>query len=345
MYLACIDCVRLARCKDAPTDVEQLYTHHCPAWATTTHTTLDARRVAIRDFGPAAIRGFAKEKSVAQNIHTITAFVESGDTANIEKLRDDASTQPTVLMLAASKLTGKSQEIAGELRKLKEPEQRRAYLVDVILESMAADSISAAKAAEKAELDAQAPAEEETPTKPPRRTRKKVTSAAAEDIAAAKAAEKAREEEREAEEIAAAKRAEIAGHTVDPDLVGAPVVGLGVTTSESVVDAVHQLQADFNYQLKKLHEAVDVAITGIKTLRKEISDVREAVREVESTSADNVKNVTFLAKSAETTGDKVAKLEANLGRIKTSFEGFEAELIGSGTIGDTPFANNCADWE
>jgi murein L,D-transpeptidase YcbB/YkuD len=344
MYLACIDCVRLARCKDAPTDVEQLYTHHCPDWATTTHTTLDARRVAIRDFGPAAIRGFAKEKSVAQNIHTITAFVESGDTANIEKLRDDASTQPTVLMLAASKLTGKSQEIAGELRKLKEPEQRRAYLVDVILESMAADSISAAKAAEKAELDAQAPAEEEAPTRP-RRTRKKATSAAAEDIAAAKAAEKARAEEREAEEIAAAKRAEIAGHTVDPNLVGAPVVGIGGSTSESVVDAVHQLQADFNYQLKKLHEAIEVVAIDVKALHKKIDIAGDRLSDIESTTTDSVKNITFLAKSAETTGDKVAKLEANLGRIKTSFEGFEAELIGSGTIGDTPFANNCADWE
>lgn len=55
--------------------------------------------------------------------------------------------------------------------------------------------------------------------------------------------------------------------------------------------------------------------------------------------------LTELAKISEQQAQDVAKCNRNLSRVRKAFEGFEVELIGSGTVGSTPFLNATADWE
>jgi len=47
----------------------------------------------------------------------------------------------------------------------------------------------------------------------------------------------------------------------------------------------------------------------------------------------------------EVVDERVGQIKRNLSRVKSAFQDFEVELIGSGTIGSTPFLNSTSDWE
>lgn len=308
MRLTCIDCSRLAGCRDAPSTPYGLYQHYCDAWDPTHPSVTTARERAIDSYGLAAIRGFSKEKHMAYDINQITSLVEEGNTTELEKLRTDASTQPTVLMLAASRLTGNSQAIAAELRQIKDPQAKRDYLTDVII----AAATSAAKAAEKAEA---APEAQEAPPKPKRKPRRK-KAAEPSDAAEVSAA-------KEAERIAAAKAAEKA----DDEKLMEALSARGPNPNIDVLEAVAGLHAT-------VHSIGEL----VKQIGKDLDAVSERVDALQNTCTSNAKNV-------EAVGSETARVGRNLTRVKAAFEGFEMELIGSGTLGDTPFAANCTDWE
>jgi len=47
----------------------------------------------------------------------------------------------------------------------------------------------------------------------------------------------------------------------------------------------------------------------------------------------------------EVIDERVGQVKRNLSRVRNAFQDFEVELIGSGTIGSTPFLNATHDWE
>lgn len=324
MKLTCVDCARLPRCASAPRgDLSELDTHFCDEWAPTHPSVNAARDTILTRFGLAGARGITKEKNIMYDLPTITSMVENGDLAGLEKLRTDTTTQPTVLMLVASKLTGDAQTIAARLRELKENDARRNYLVDMIVgcvqTAAEADSISAAKAAEAAEA---APAQEEAPAPRKRRSRKQA-EAPAEDASAI--------------EIAKAKEAEKATAPA-PAPTPAQAPAAATTDMTPVLDAIAKQHADLM-----------AALTAINSLGSLLTDVRKEVSainaRVDSIEEQTLSATTASAKGLEAVRADTARLNNNLSRVKAAFEGFEIELIGSGTIAATPFAENCSDWE
>lgn len=255
-------------------------------------------------------------------------MVENADLAGLEKLRADTTTQPTVLMLVASKLTGDAQTIAGRLRELKENDARRNYLVDMIVgcvqSAAEADSISAAKAAEAASA---APAQEEAPAPRKRRSRKK-----AEAEAEAEAAFVA-----SAIEIAKAKEAEKATTQEPAPAKATPSVATGGDMTP-VLDAIAKQHADLMNALT----AINSLASALTEVRKEVSALNARVNSIQEQA---LSASTASAKGLEAIRADAARINSNLGRVKAAFEGFEIELIGSGTIAATPFAENCSDWE
>lgn len=328
MKLTCVDCARLPRCASAPRgDLVELDTHFCDEWAPTHPSVNAARDTILTRFGLAGARGITKEKNIMYDLPTITSMVENGDLAGLEKLRTDTTTQPTVLMLVASKLTGDAQTIAARLRELKENDARRNYLVDMIVgcvqTAAEADSISAAKAAEAAEAAEAAPAQEEAPAPRKRRSRKQA-EAPAEDASAI--------------EIAKAKEAEKATTPEPAPAKTAPSVTAATADMTPVLDAIAKQHADLM-----------AVLTAVNTLGSQLSEVRKEVSalnaRVDSIEEQALSATTASAKGLEAVRADAARLNNNLSRVKAAFEGFEIELIGSGTIAATPFAENCADWE
>lgn len=323
MKLTCVDCARLPRCASAPRgDLSELDTHFCDEWAPTHPSVNAARDTILTRFGLAGARGITKEKNIMYDLPTITSMVENGDLAGLEKLRTDTTTQPTVLMLVASKLTGDAQTIAARLRELKENDARRNYLVDMIVgcvqTAAEADSISAAKAAEAAEAT---PAQEEAPAPRKRRSRKKAEEPA---------------EDASAIEIAKAKEAEKAT-APEPAPAKTPVTAAAADMTP-VLDAIARQHAD----LMNVLTAINTLGSLLSEVRKEVGAINARVDSIEEQA---LSASTASAKGLEAVRSDTARLNNNLSRVKAAFEGFEIELIGSGTIAATPFAENCSDWE
>lgn len=327
MKLTCIDCGRLARCTASRGADHQ--THFCDDWEPTHPSVIDARLDALKRFGPAATRGFTKErKQTHMDIQSINKCVAEGNIDELNKLRT-ANIQPTLLMLAASKLTGDSQTIAAKLRALGNDNDARVnYLVDVIVgcaqQSGEAASIEAAKAAEKA-AEESAPAEEEKPKKRRASRKRKTADADAEAIEIAKA--------KEAEAQAEAQEA------IEKD-VDAVVKAL-TPTNQGVADRLLDEQTRTRQAIEKIAGDIFGYNAILNDLTKHVGALERRIEEV----AEMASSITDLSKEVEGISYCATRVENNLRRIKGAFEGFEIELIGSGTLGDTPFANATQDWE
>ena len=327
MKLTCIDCGRLARCTASRGADHQA--HFCGDWEPTHPSVIDARLDALKRFGPAATRGFTKErKQTHMDIISINKCVAEGNIDELNKLRT-ANIQPTLLMLAASKLTGDSQTIAAKLRELNNDNDARVnYLVDILVgcaqQSDEASSIEAAKAAEKAEESA--PAEEAPKPKKRRASRKRKTA-----DADAKAIEIAKAKEAEAQ--AEAQKA------IDKDVDA--VVKARTPTDQGVADRLLDEQTQTRQAIEKIAENIFSYGAMLNDLTKHVGALERRIEEV----AEMASSITDLSKEVEGISYCATRVENNLRRIKGAFEGFEIELIGSGTLGDTPFANATQDWE
>lgn len=329
MKLTCIDCERLIRCTASRGADHQ--THFCGDWEPTHPSVIDARLDALKRFGSAATRGFTKErKQTHMDIQSINKCVAEGNIDELNKLRT-ASIQPTILMLVASRLTGDSQTIAAKLRELNSDNDARVnYLVDILVDyaqqSSEAASIEAAKAAEKVEESAHA-------EKPPKTTQRRASRKRQATTVDADA---------EAIEIAKAKEAEAeaeAKEAIEKD-VDAVVKAL-TPTNQGVADRLLDEQTRTRQSIEKIAGCIFGYNAMLNDLTKHVGALERRIEEV----AEIASSITDLSKEVEGISYCTTRIENNLRRIKGAFEGFEIELIGSGTLGDTPFANATQDWE
>lgn len=96
---------------------------------------------------------------------------------------------------------------------------------------------------------------------------------------------------------------------------------------------------------EQAEKAASAAISDDDATLKAVAALSAQVLEL-SAKVDSLSSMlTELAKISEQTNQAVAKGNRNLSRVRKAFEGFEVELIGSGTVGSTPFLNATADWE
>lgn len=109
---------------------------------------------------------------------------------------------------------------------------------------------------------------------------------------------------------------------------------------EAQADAIDKAKAEEKTKEdKKVVSLQDIDLTPIKDAISELASIQET-RHVEVTKAVD-KTKSEIADLLEAT----QALNSKLNMIKDAFIGFEIELIGSGTIGDTPFAKATENWE
>lgn len=313
MKLACSDCARLPKCADAPADAGRLDTHTCDAWSPTTQPIIDAREDVIARFGRGALSGIRKEKPSMAHVDDLLDAVKTGDIDALNAFKSDKSVQPANLMLAAARLTGDAPALANALRGIKDPDERRVYLIDVLIGRAQSNAVANAIAAVEPPAPVAEAVEEEAPK---RRRRRSAESAPAPD-----ADVRAIEIAKESEELSAIENAKLA------EAVSAP--------REAA-------------KIMSLHgEDIQTIVFGV---RKAVSEeLTSLTRELASVSADSYTEqnaqLVNLARESSTISDRLDRIERNLARIRSAFVGFEIELIGSGTIGSTPFADATGDWE
>lgn len=326
MKLACSDCSRLPKCADAPADVGALDTHSCEAWSPTTHPVITAREDLIARFGSGALSGIRKEKPNMAHVDDLLDAVKTGNIDALQALKSDKGVQPANLMLAAARLTGDAPALANALRAIKDPDERRFYLLDVLIARAQSNVIAAAVVEAPAAQVVQVAAQVDVTEEPKRRRRRAVadTPDATDDV---RAIENAKAVEASAK-IENAKLAE----TVEK-AYAAPVKHGIVSIDGQDIDLI-------------VSSVTNVVRSAIGDVTDKLSVmVQESSTAANTTQAEIVANARRVNDSIAALSAQIDRVERNLDRIRNAFVGFEIELIGSGTLGSTPFADATADWE
>ena len=316
MKLACSDCARLAQCADAPADAGKLDTHSCEAWSPTAQPVIDARADLIARFGNGALSGIRKEKpNMAVNVDDLLDAVKTGDIATLNAYKADKSLQPANLMLAAARLTGDAPSLATALRSIKDPDDRRIYLIDVLI-ARAQSNNAANAAAPVAAPEEAAPAAEE-----PKRRRRR---AAVEEASAPEPTQEIVSESSViAIEEAKATEAELSRAQSDVQVVA--LHGSDIDTIVGAVStSVARVATDLTHKLDAISERQGGHDARLIDVSRDLAALAQAVNELSR---------------------KLDVSNRNLTRVRNAFVGFEIELIGSGTVNSTPFADATSDWE
>ena len=81
-------------------------------------------------------------------------------------------------------------------------------------------------------------------------------------------------------------------------------------------------------------DRTDEVLKALNVLSSRLDDIESKVNDLHAQG-----------RVVEVTSDRVSQVQRNLSRIRNAFTGFEVELIGSGTVADTPFLKATEDWE
>lgn len=252
---------------------------------------------------------------MAVNVDDLLDAVKTGDIATLDAYKADKSLQPANLMLAAARLTGDAPSLATALRSIKDPDDRRIYLIDVLI-ARAQSNNAANAAAPVAAPEEAAPAAEE----PKRRRRRAV-------VEEAPAPEPTQEIVSESSVIA---------------IEEAKATEAELSRAQSAVQVVALHGSDID----TIVGAVSTSVARVATdLAKKLDAISERQGGHDARLIDVSRDLAALAQAVNELSRKLDVSNRNLTRTRNAFVGFEIELIGSGTVNSTPFADATSDWE
>jgi hypothetical protein len=261
---------------------------------------------------------------MAVNVDDLLDAVKTGDIATLDAYKADKSLQPANLMLAAARLTGDAPSLATALRSIKDPDDRRIYLIDVLIAR--AQSNNAANAA----APVAAPEEAAPATEEPKRRRRRAA----------------------VEEAPAPEPAQEIVHNPHVKLVLSESSVIAIEEAKATEAELSRAQSDV--QVVALHGSdIDTIVGAVSTsvarvatdLAHKLDAISERQGGHDARLIDVSRDLAALAQAVNELSRKLDVSNRNLTRTRNAFVGFEIELIGSGTVNSTPFADATSDWE